>query len=147
LIAASIVLPQLVVALLSPVLGHIAEMRGRRLVMLIGFSTLPVRGALFAVSADPNFIVPVQALDGVAGAAIGVLVPLVASDIAGKSGHYNLSLGFLGFMVGVGATLSTSLAGWAADRFGDPVAFASLAGVGLAATLLIWAAMPETRPE
>lgn len=146
LIAACIVLPQLVVALLSPWLGRIAEQRGRRLVMLVGFATLPIRGLLFATLGDPRLIVPVQALDGIAGAAIGVLMPLVASDIAGRSGHYNLSLGFLGFMIGIGATLSTSLAGWAADRFGDPVAFASLAGVGLAATLLIWTAMPETKP-
>ncbi|MGH7059010.1 MAG: MFS transporter [Stellaceae bacterium] len=147
LIAACIVLPQLVVAVLSPVLGRIAEIRGRRLVMLVGFCTLPIRGLLFAAMSDPSLIVLVQVLDGVAGAALGVLVPLVTSDIAGRSGHYNLSLGFIGFMVGVGATFSTSLAGWIADRFGDPVAFAGLAGVGLAAMLLVWAAMPETRPE
>jgi MFS family permease len=147
LIAACIVLPQLVVALLSPVLGRIAEMRGRRLVMLVGFCTLPIRGLLFAVLSDPLLIVLVQVLDGVAGAALAVLVPLVTSDIAGRSGHYNLSLGFLGFMIGVGATFSTSLAGWIADRFGDPVAFTALAGVGLLAMLLVWTAMPETRPE
>ncbi len=147
LIAACIVLPQLVVAVLSPVLGRIAEIRGRRLVMLVGFCTLPIRGLLFATLSDPSLIVLVQVLDGVAGAALGVLVPLVTSDIAGRSGHYNLSLGFIGFMVGVGATFSTSLAGWIADRFGDPVAFAGLAGVGFAAMLLVWAAMPETRPE
>jgi predicted MFS family arabinose efflux permease len=49
--------------------------------------------------------------------------------------------------MGVGATASTSLAGWIADRAGLPVAFLCLAAVGLAAEILVWRAMPETRPE
>jgi MFS family permease len=87
----------------------------------------------------------IQILDGLSGAAIGVLVPLVASDIAGRSGHYNLSLGAIGFVIGIGAACSTTLGGWAADSFGDPAAFAGMAAVGAAAALLVWAAMPETR--
>ncbi|HEV7996034.1 MAG TPA: MFS transporter [Stellaceae bacterium] len=145
LIAACIVLPQLVVAAISPAIGRLAETRGRRLVLLLGFCTLPIRGLLFAAASDPAFAVPVQILDGIAGAAIGVLVPLVTSDIAGRSGHFNLALGFVGFAIGIGATLSTSLAGAIADRFGNSIALLGLAGVGLAATALVWGAMPETR--
>jgi MFS family permease len=115
------------------------------LVLLLGFCTLPIRGLLFAAASDPAFAVPVQILDGIAGAAIGVLVPLVTSDIAGRSGHFNLALGFVGFAIGIGATLSTSLAGAIADRFGNSIALLGLAGVGLAATALVWGAMPETR--
>src|SRR5439155_25730249 len=44
LIAAGIVLPQLVAAALSPTLGQLAEARGRRLVLFLGFCTLPIRG-------------------------------------------------------------------------------------------------------
>jgi MFS family permease len=145
LIAACIVLPQLVVAMISPAVGQLAESRGRRLVLLCGFCTLPVRGLLFAAISDPMLVVLVQVLDGIAAACIGVLVPLVTSDIAGRSGHFNLALGFVGFAIGIGATLSTSFAGWIADAFGHPVAFASLAAVGFAATALVWSAMPETR--
>ena len=145
LIAACIVLPQLVVALISPAIGRLAEARGRRLVLLLGFCTLPIRGLLFAVARDPALAVPVQVLDGIAGAAIGVMVPLVTSDIAGKSGHFNLALGFVGFAIGIGATLSTSLAGMIADRFGNSAALFALAAIGLLATALVWGAMPETR--
>jgi MFS family permease len=74
------------------------------------------------------------------------MVPLVTSDIAGRSGHFNLSLGFIGLAIGIGATISTTLAGWVGDRFGDPEAFLGLAAVGLLATLLIGFVMPETRP-
>jgi MFS family permease len=146
LIAGCIVLPQLIVALISPRVGAFAESRGRRWVMLVGFSMLPLRCLLLAFVTSPPLMVLVQALDGVAAAAFGVLVPLVTSDVAGRSGHYNLSLGFVGFAIGIGGTFGTPLAGFMADRFGDPVAFASLGGIGFVVAILVWTAMPETRP-
>jgi MFS family permease len=147
LIGACIVLPQLVVAVISPTIGQLAEARGRRLVLLLGLFTLPVRGLLFARLSDPTLLVVIQALDGIAAACLGILVPLVTSDIAGRSGRFNLMLGFVGLAIGLGATASTSLAGRVADSYGSPVAFACLAGFGLAALLLAWLAMPETRPN
>ena len=145
-IAACIVVPQLIVALASPAIGRLAEARGRRIVLLLGFLTLPIRGVVFAVAASPVPLVLVQALDGIAGACLGVMVPLVTSDVAGRSGHYNLALGFVGFAIGIGATLSTTFAGSIGDRFGQPIAFAGLAVFGVAAALLVLSAMPETKP-
>jgi MFS family permease len=55
-------------------------------------------------------------------------------------------MGFIGLAMGVGATISTTLAGWIADAFGTPAAYANLALVGLIAVLLAFGAMPETRP-
>jgi len=146
LIAACIVLPQLVVALVSPALGQLAATRGRRWVLLLGFAMLPLRGVLFAVLVDPVFVVLIQVFDGIAAASFGVMVPLVTSDIAGRSGHFNLSLGFIGLAIGVGATVSTTLAGWIGDQFGEHAAFLGLAATGLLATLLVGLLMPETRP-
>ncbi len=123
LIAAGIVLPQAIVALLSPAIGRLAEARGRRLVLMLGFSVVPVRGMLFAVITDPLLMVAIQALDGIAAACFGVMVPLVTNDITGGSGRLNLSLGFVGFAIGIGATLSTAVAGWTADVWGDRNAF------------------------
>jgi MFS family permease len=143
-IAACIVLPQLIVAAVSPAIGRLAEKRGRRIVLLLGFGTLPIRGLLFALTSDPVLVALVQALDGLAAACLGVLVPLVTSDVAGRSGHYNLALGFVGLAIGIGATLSTTLAGAVADHWGQPAAFAGLAAAGLVALLLAWGAMPET---
>jgi len=147
LIAAGIVLPQLIAAALAPALGQLAEARGRRLVLFLGFCTLPIRGVLFAAFPDPAMMVIIQSIDGVAGASLGIIGPLVTSDVAGNSGRYNLSLGFIGLMIGVGATVSTGFAGWIADGFGNPIAFMSLATIGLAAAALVWVAMPETRPS
>ena len=145
-IAASIVLPQVIMALISPAIGRIAEARGRRSILLLGSAMFPVRGVLLAVTTDPSLVVLFQLLDGVAAACFGVMVPLVTADVAGRSGHLNVALGFVGFAMGIGATLSTTIAGWIADRYGDPAAFVTLALAGLAGLALVWLAMPETRP-
>ena len=147
LIAACIVVPQVVVAFISPWLGELAETRGRRPVLLLGFAMLPLRGLLFAVVTHPALVVAVQALNGMASACFLIMVPLVTSDIAGNSGHFNLALGSMGFAIGIGGTLSTTLAGWVSDRFGTPMAFVFLAAIGLVATMLVWRSMPETRPQ
>lgn len=147
LIAGCIIVPQLVVAVISPTIGRLADQRGRRLVLLIGFCTLPVRGVLFATLANPAALVLIQGLDGIAAACVGIMVPLVASDVAGRSGRYNFTIGLIGLAIGVGATISTTLAGWIADAMGAPAAYLCLALVGLAAVLVAFAAMPETRPS
>lgn len=147
LIAACIVLPQIIVALVSPTVGRLAQTYGRRFILILGFGTLPIRGALFALMSNPLHLVLIQALDGIAGACLGVSVPLVTSDVTAGTGRFNLSLGFVGLLIGVGATASTSLAGWVADRFGTPAAFICLAAIGLAAVIVVCCAMPETRPE
>ena len=53
LIAACIVVPQLVVALISPWVGRQAEIWGRRPFLLAAFAALAVRGLLFATVTDP----------------------------------------------------------------------------------------------
>jgi MFS family permease len=147
LIAACIVLPQFIVALASPTIGGIAERRGRRLVLMIGFAMLPLRGLCVAVTANPVLLVALQAFDGIAAACFGIMVPLTVSDVAGRSGHFNLSLGAVGFAIGIGGTLSTPAAGWLADHYGMRIAFFFLSAIGLAALLLVSFAMPETRPS
>jgi MFS family permease len=146
LVAACIVLPQIIVALASPAVGRLAQSRGRRIVLLIGFCMLPLRGLLFATSNNPTLVVAVQALDGIGAACFGIMVPLIVSDVAARSGHFNLSLGLVGFAIGIGSTLSTPAAGWLADHFGARLAFFALTAAGIIAVLLVLFAMPETRP-
>jgi MFS family permease len=145
IIAACIVGPQLITALLSPWAGRTAEAWGRRPILLLGFSALPIRGILLACAADPYVIIAIQLLDGLGAAVFGVLFPLIVADATRDTGHYTTSLGLVGLAIGGGATLSTTLAGLAADHFGVGVAFLSLAAVGLIATASVWLLMPETR--
>jgi len=147
LIAACIVLPQIIVAFASPAVGRCAERYGRRAILMLGFSMLPLRCLLFAATQNPTLLVAVQAFDGIAGACFGIMVPLIVSDVAGRTGHFNLSLGAVGFGIGIGGTLSTPAAGWLADHFSTRTAFFGLMAVGAAAVLLVAFAMPETRPR
>ena len=144
-IAACIIVPQMVVAVLSPWVGRSAERWGRRPILLLGFSALPVRALLFAGVASPYLLVPVQVFDGVSAAVFGVMLPLIAADVAGDKGHYNLCIGLFGLTAGIGATLSTLVAGFIADHFGNAISFVVLAVAGALAVLLVWAALPETR--
>ena len=47
IVAALIILPQIVVALLAPWVGRQAQRWGRRPLLLIGFGALPIRALLF----------------------------------------------------------------------------------------------------
>jgi len=147
LIAACIVAPQLLVALMSPWVGRQAQSRGRRAMLLLGFAVLPVRGVLLAVVTDPYLLVAVQVLDGISAVVLGILVPLVIADVTRGTGHFNLAQGFVGSAVGIGASLSTTIAGYVIDHFGAAAAFLVLAGLGAAGLALLAIAMPETRPK
>jgi MFS family permease len=143
LIAACIVLPQAVVALISPLVGRAADRTGHRLVLAFGFAALPLRALLFAmVTNDPMLLVAVQALDGLSGAVFGVMLPLVAADLTRGTERFNLCMGVLGLAVAAGATLSTLIAGLIAAQLGEQAAFLALAGCGAMAVLAVLAARP-----
>jgi MFS family permease len=146
IIAACIVVPQLVVAVLSPWVGTWAQIWGRRPLLLIGFAALPIRGILFATVTDPSVLLAVQLFDGVTAAVLAVMVPLVVVDLTRGTGHFNLGLGILGTATGIGASLSATLAGYISDHFGSPTAFASLAAIAVVGFTVLWFLMPETRP-
>lgn len=147
IIAVAIVVPQVVVAVFSPLIGRLAGVTGRRILLVVGFLALPARALAFAVTATPALVLVLQVLDGVAGAVFGVLTPLIAADISGDSGRFNLALGIIGLAGGIGAAISTTLAGVMSDQWGTAYAFFGLAGAGAAATLTAALAMPETSPK
>jgi predicted MFS family arabinose efflux permease len=145
LIAACIIVPQAIVALMSPSVGRKAQAWGRRPLLLLAFGALAIRGLLFATVKDPYLLVAVQAFDGITAAVFSVMVPLIVADVAFGSGHFNLAQGIVGTATGIGASLSTVLAGYVSDKFGSSVAFTGLAAVAAVGLLLIWFVMPETR--
>jgi MFS family permease len=76
-----------------------------------------------------------------------VILPLVVADITRGTGRFNFALGIVGSAVGIGAALSTTLAGYAMDHFGSSVAFFSLAFIGACGLVLVGLLLPETRPD
>ena len=145
LIAACIIVPQAIVALTSPTVGVKAQTWGRRPILLLGFAALTIRGLLFAVVRDPYLLVAVQVFDGVTAAVFSVMVPLIVADVAFGTGHFNLAQGIVGTATGIGASISTVLAGYISDKLGNSVAFLFLACVAALGLVLIALVMPETR--
>jgi MFS family permease len=146
LIAACIVAPQIVVALFSPWVGRQAGVWGRRPLLLIAFAVLPIRGLLFALVADPYLLVAAQLLDGVSGAVLAVIVTLMIADLTRGTGHFNLAQGIVGTATGIGASVSTTFAGYLSDHFGNAVAFSGLAAIAAAGLAAVWSMMKETQP-
>ena len=145
LIAACIIVPQAIVALMSPTVGAKAQAWGRRPLLLVGFGAVAVRGLLFATVSDPYLLVAVQVFDGVTASVFAVMVPLIVADVAFGSGHFNLAQGIVGTATGIGASLSTVLAGYVSDTFGSGFAFMGLAAAAAVGFAVIALFMPETR--
>jgi MFS family permease len=146
IIAACILVPQILVALISPFAGRAADRWGRRSVLLAGFLALPARAALLTYISNPAWIVPLQALDGVSGAAFGVITPLVATDLSTQGGRFNFRMGIFGLAIGSAAAVSNAVAGAIATYIGTRTAFMALALTGFVAVIAVAFVMPETRP-
>jgi predicted MFS family arabinose efflux permease len=147
LMGACIVVPQLVVAAFAPWVGRVADAWGRRPLLFLCFAALVLRGVLFALIANPYLVIGIQVLDGISAAVLGVIVPLVVADVMHGTGRFNLGLGIVGSAVGIGAALSTTLAGYTMDHFGASAAFCGLASLAAGGLASVWLLMPETRPQ
>ena len=122
LIAACIVVPQLVVAALSPWVGRRAQIWGRRPLLLIGFAALPIRGLAVRIGhrpgaagrrADPRRHHRGRVRrDGAARwSPISRAAPAISISARASSAP----------SIGIGASLSATLAGYMTDHFGSPV--------------------------
>lgn len=144
LTSACIVAAQLVMVPMAWLVGAKADQWGRKPLLLAGFLILPLRGVLYTLSDDPYWLVAIQMLDGIGAGIFGALFPLVVKDLTHGTGRFNVSLGALSTVFGLGAALSNSLAGIVVQRAGYSAGFLTLAAIAAVAFLLLWLAMPET---
>ncbi|CAM2858622.1 MFS transporter [Pseudomonas fluorescens] len=144
LTSACIVAAQLVMVPMAWLVGLKADLWGRKPLLLAGFMILPLRGVLYTLSSDPYWLVAVQMLDGIGAGIFGALFPVIVKDLTQGTGRFNVSLGALSTVFGLGAALSSSLAGFVVQQAGYNAAFLTLAGVAAVALALLWLAMPET---
>ena len=80
-VAATILLPQAIVAALSPWIGRRAEISGRRPLLVVGWGLLPLQGLLYAALPGPYALVLCNLLNAVSGAIFGVMMTVVAADL------------------------------------------------------------------
>lgn len=143
LTSACIIAAQLVMVPAAMLVGARADLWGRKPLLLAGFAILPVRGVLYTLSDDPYWLVAIQMLDGVGAGLFGALFPLVVKDLTQGTGRFNVSLGALTTVFGLGAALSNGLAGWVVHSAGFSTAFLTLAGIAAVALMLLLL-LPET---
>jgi MFS family permease len=142
--SACIVISQLVMTPIALVASRLADSWGRKPVLLIAFMVLPIRGLLFASTTSPWLLVSVQILDGIGAGIFGLLGVIIVSDLAHRTGRFNLMQGTMNTCVAIGVSLSNLIAGVVAQEKGYEAGFLVLAGLALLALAFFWATMPET---
>jgi MFS family permease len=143
--ASCIIAAQMVMVPMAMLVGRKADDWGRKPIFLAAFAALPIRGVLYTLTQNPYALVAVQLLDGVGAGIFGALFFIVVADLTKGTGRYNLALGASGACWGLGAALSNGVAGFIVNAFGYSPAFLFLSACALAATLLFWLGVPETR--
>jgi MFS family permease len=145
LMASCIVAAQVVMVPVAMFVGRSADRLGRKPIFLAGLAVLAVRGLLYPVTDNPYWLVGVQLLDGVGAGIFGALFPLVVSDLMRGTGRFNVAQGAIATAQGIGAALSTALAGIIVKEAGYSAAFMTLGSIaGCAFALAAWL-LPETR--
>lgn len=143
-VAALVIVPQLVSAALAAWIARKADEWGRKWLLLAAFVALLARTILFGLPFGPWFLVAVQVLGGLTAAVIGILVPLIVADLTRGTGRYNFTLGAVGMISGIGATISTTAIGYLAQILGFTAGFGALAIVAVLGLGAVWWFMPET---
>jgi MFS family permease len=121
--------------------------RGRKPLLLLGLGILPLRAVLCTLSDDSAWLIGVQLLDGVGAGIFGALTPLVVADLMRGTGRYNVALGAVATMQGIGAATSGLVAGLIVDHFGYSAAFLTSGAAAAVALAALAFAMPETAPS
>ena len=146
LMSVCIVAAQIVMVPVAMLVGRKADVWGRKPIFATALAVLTLRGALYPVSDNPYWLVSVQLLDGVGAGIFGALFPLVVADLTHGTGHFNVSQGAIATATGIGAALSTGVAGFIVVHAGYDAAFLSLAAVAAIGLGLFAVMMPETAP-
>jgi MFS family permease len=147
LMSACIVAAQIVMVPMALLVGAKADRWGRKPLFLAGLAILPIRGVLYTFSDSAWWLVGVQLLDGVGAGIFGAIFPVIVADLMRGTGRFNAAQGAIVTAQGVGAALSTTLAGLVVVHAGYGAAFLTLAAVAAVGLVVFMVAMPETRTE
>lgn len=144
LMSACIVAAQIVMVPMAMLVGAKADTWGRKPLFLIALLVLTIRGCLYPLSDNAYWLVGVQLLDGVGAGIYGAIFPVIVADLVRGTGRFNVAQGAIITAQGIGAALSTALAGIVVVRAGYSAAFLTLAGVAVLGLALYFFVMPET---
>jgi predicted MFS family arabinose efflux permease len=145
LMSACIVAAQIVMVPMAMLVGLKADAWGRKPLFLSALLVLTIRGCLYPFSNHAYWLVGVQLLDGVGAGIYGAIFPVIVADLMRGTGRFNVAQGAVITAQGIGAALSTSVAGFVVVHAGYSAAFLTLAGVASIGLALYFFVMPETQ--
>jgi MFS family permease len=143
--SACIIAAQLIMVPVAVVSGGLAESWGRKPTLMIAFTVLPLRGALYTCTSNPYVLVAIQLLDGIGAGVFGVVGVLVIADLTKGTGRFNLMQGALATATGIGASLSNLMTGYVVEATSQNAGFAVLAAIAGCALIFYCIFVPETR--
>jgi MFS family permease len=126
--------------------GKLCNRWGRKPIFAIAFWFLPVRIACYPLTHSPDWVVVLQALDGVGAGIFGVVIAVIAADL-NRHCRFSTLIGLFATAQGIGGVIGPLVQGRLTDRFGFGPAFFFFATVGLAAALVFQIFVPETMPR
>ncbi len=144
-ISSCIIVAQLTMVPTALFASRFAGIWGRKPVFLLGFSLLPLRGVLFAITGNPYLLIAIEILDGLSGGIFGVTWVLVTADLTRGTGRFNLTQGLIMAAIGTGTGLSNLLTGFILKEAGYAAGFLTLTAIGIVALLIFAIFMPETK--
>lgn len=135
--AMTVIIAQITMIPMALYAAHISEKKGYSAIFIIALVALPIRGLLAGLIPHPAIVIPVQILDGIAAGLMGVAVPGIVARILNGTGRFNTGFAMVLTLQGVGAALSSSIAGVIAKFFDYDIAFLVLSSLAIVG-LLIW---------
>jgi MFS family permease len=144
LMSACIVAAQIIMVPMAILVGARADAWGHKRFFLAALLILPIRGALYTLSDSKAWLVGVQLLDGIGAGIFGAIFPVIVADLMRNTGRFNVAQGAVITAQGIGAALSTTLAGLVVVKYGYSAAFLALGSVAALGFVVCWLALPET---
>ena len=124
--------------------GWLADRWGRKPLLIAGWTIMAVRLALVASIKSPEWIVANQALDGLGNGLFAVLAAAWVTDRLADPRRSGEAQVIVGSCLVLGSAIGPAVAGFLVEPLGYRGLFWALAGVGVVATLIVVALVPET---
>ena len=142
--SACIIAAQIVMVPMALLVGARADRWGHKRFFLAALLILPIRGALYTLSDDKAWLVGVQLLDGIGAGIFGAIYPVIVADLMRNTGRFNVAQGVVITALGIGAALSTTLAGLVVVKAGYSAAFLTLGAIAAIGFIVFLLAFPGT---
>jgi MFS family permease len=124
--------------------GRLADRWGTRPLLILCWAVMALRLGLIALARSAWEVVAIQFLDGFANGLFAVLAAAWVTERLNDSRRVGEAQAIVGTSLVLGSGIGPACAGWMVESLGYRGTFGVLAGVGVAATLIVAAFVPES---